>query len=231
MSNIDLDYLPLWRKHADRIERVQLSNEDLGALVRAMMRYQFYGIEPEKMTGTLELWWDILREDLDYARERYETSVKNGKKGGRKKKEPEQTQQNLEQGNTITESNTESITESISNTNTDTDSSASAKAEVSVSRKTYGEFGWVRLTDQEYSQLEREMGRPELHRCITYIDESAQSTGNRNHWLDWYTVLRRCYQKKWHEAARSYSKQEIPKGATGYLGEAELEAIRQVLAT
>lgn len=231
MDNIEMDYFPFWRKYANRLDRVQLSDQDLGTLVRAMMNYHFRGIEPEGMSGMMELWWDILREDLDYARERYETSVRNGKKGGRKKKEPDTTQQNPEEGNTITESNTESNTESISNTDTDTNSAASAAAEVSVCKKTYGEFGWIRLSDQEYADLQREMGDEQLRQCIAYIDESAQSTGNRNHWLDWRTVLRRCYQKRWHEASRRNEKQSIPYGASGELGEAELEAIRQVLAT
>lgn len=231
MDNIEMDYFPFWRKYANRLDRVQLSDQDLGTLVRAMMNYHFRGIEPEGMSGMMELWWDILREDLDYARERYETSVRNGKKGGRKKKEPDATQHNLEEGNTITESNTESNTESISNTDTDSNSPASAEAEVSVCKKTYGEFGWIRLSDQEYAALQSEMGDEQLRQCITYIDESAQSTGNRNHWLDWCTVLRRCYQKHWHEASRTKRKDPIPYGASGELGEAELEAIRQVLAT
>lgn len=232
MNEIEVDYFPVWKKYRTLFRKAKLTKLDLGELFIAMMDYQFEGIKPPEFEGALLGIWVVVQADLDYARKRYETSVLNGRKGGRKPNvQPAKTHQNPEQGNTITESISESITESISITNTDTNTGSSALPDVSFSKKTYGEFGWVRLTDQEYSQLEREMGLHELQSCITYIDESAQSTGNRNQWLDWYTVLRRCYQKKWHEDSRRYRKDEIPKGASGHLGKAELEAIAQVLAT
>ena len=223
MMNPEIDYLPIWRKYRDLFNKCRLTKEQRGELLDAMMDYQFEGIEPLEFEGVLLGVWSVIQQDLDFARKRYETSVENGRKGGRKKKQPAQTQKNLEQGNTITESI------SISESNTDTE--VPDPGEVSVCKKTYGEYGWIRLTDGEYSRLEQEMGWEQLQRCIAYIDESAQSTGNRNHWLDWYAVLRRCYKRRWHEDTRTNGKQEIPKGASGYLGEAELEAIRQVLAT
>lgn len=228
MDKIDVDYLPVWRRYLDQIECADLTDTDLGTLFRAMMKYQFEGVEPEGLNNVLRVFWAFVRGDLDHARERYETSVRNGKKGGRKKK-PDATQQNQTEGKSITES--ESKSESRSESITKTDHGASAKAEVSVSRNTYGEFGWIRLSDREYADLEKEMGAEQLQRCITYIDESAQSTGNRNHWMDWRTVLRRCYHNQWHETSSGCRKEEIPKGASGHLGEAELEAIQRVLST
>ena len=227
MKELEIDYLPVWRKYRDLFMKCRLTKEQKGDLLDAMMDYQFEGIEPPEFDGVLLGVWSVIQQDLDFARKRYETSVENGRKGGRKKKKPAETQNNLEEGNTISES----ITESISNSKSNTDIEEPASADVSVCKKTYGEYGWIRLTDQEYSLLEQEMGREQLQRCIAYIDESAESTGNRNHWLNWYTVLRRCYQKRWHEASHTHVKQEIPKGASGHLGEAELEAIRWVLST
>lgn len=232
MEEIKVDYFPVWRRYRELFKRAQLTKLQYGDLFCAMIDYQFEGIEPAEFDVVLQVIWAVIQQDLDYARKRYETSVTNGRKGGRKKKkQPEETQKDLHEGKTITESITESesitITESISNTQKE--SSASAEAEVSVSKNTYGEFGWVQLSDEEYTDLTQEMGVEQLRRCITYIDQSAQSTGNRNHWVDWHTVLRRCYQNRWHEASRSHAKQEIPKGASGYLGEAELEAIARVL--
>ena len=49
-----------------------------------------------------------------------------------------------------------------------------------VTRHKYGEYGWVRLTDEEYNRLLNELGDIELARCIQYVDESAQSNGNKN---------------------------------------------------
>lgn len=234
MKEVEVDYFPVWRRYPDLIRRGKLTKLQIADLFIAMMDYQFEGIEPEELDDGLWVLWAVIQQDLDFARKRYETSVLNGKKGGRKKKQqPEETQNNLQEGKTITESISDSkpITKSISISNTDTEQMVSAKADLSVCKRTYGEFGWIRLSDSEYCDLVQEMGADELIRCINYIDESAQSTGNRNNWLNWHMVLRRCYRNRWHETSRSHNRTDIPNGARGELGAAELEAIAQVLAT
>lgn len=65
------------------------------------------------------------------------------------------------------------------------------------SRKVYGQYGWVKLTEDEYSRLLNDLGEAETKRCITYIDESAQATGNKNKWRDWNLVVRRCSKQRW----------------------------------
>lgn len=232
MDNIEVEYFPFWRRYQEKIESANFSNEDLGMLTRAMINYQFRGEEPQELTVPVQIFWFFVRSDLDHARERYETAVINGRKGGRKKKaKPTETENNQTEGISISIS--ESISESLSESISDKETGACAsvpEADLCLSKKIYGEYGWVRLSDQEYQQLLELMGCDELQQCIAYIDESAQSTGNRNHWLDWYAVLRRCYQKRWHQPS-AYGRQEIPKGASGRLGQAELEAIQRVLAT
>lgn len=64
-------------------------------------------------------------------------------------------------------------------------------------RKKHGQYGWVQLTDEEYSRLLNDLGETEVKRCITYIDESAQATGNKNKWRDWNLVVRRCHRDGW----------------------------------
>ena len=66
-----------------------------------------------------------------------------------------------------------------------------------VTRHKYGEYGWVRLSDEEYDRLLNELGEAELTRCITYVDESAQSNGNKNKWKDWNLVIRKCSRNRW----------------------------------
>lgn len=61
----------------------------------------------------------------------------------------------------------------------------------------YGIYGWVKLTDVQYEKLESDLGIEELKRCIEYIDEAAQSTGNKNKWKDWNLVIRRCAKNGW----------------------------------
>ena len=99
-----------------------------------------------------------------------------------------------------------------------------------LARKSYGQFGWVKLTDEDYNRLLNDLGQAEVKRCIAYVDESAQATGNKNKWRDWNLVIRKCNRDKWGAVTQScYGKKEIPKGASGELGEAELEAIQRVL--
>ena len=60
-----------------------------------------------------------------------------------------------------------------------------------------GQYGWVKLTDEEYSRLLKDLGQAEAERCITYVDESAQQTGNKNKWRDWNLVVRKCHREGW----------------------------------
>jgi len=96
-------------------------------------------------------------------------------------------------------------------------SRSSVKSDV---KKSYGGYGWIELTNTEYSELLRELGEAELVRCISYIDESAQSTGNRNHWQDWALILRRCSRERWGVSRGGYSRQsgdyEQPESSRDY---------------
>ena len=60
-----------------------------------------------------------------------------------------------------------------------------------------GRYGWVKLSDEEYNRLLNDLGEAEVKRCIAYVDESAQSTGNKNKWRDWNLVIRRCHRDGW----------------------------------
>jgi len=79
-------------------------------------------------------------------------------------------------------------------------------------------YGWIRLTDGEYQHLLEDLGETELRRCIDYVDESAQSTGNKNKWTDWNLVLRRCHRDRW---GLSKTRQIAAPTAAGYDDEDE----------
>lgn len=64
-------------------------------------------------------------------------------------------------------------------------------------RQKYGSYGWVRLTEEEYTRLVADLGEAEALRCINYVDESAQSSGNKNRWKDWNLVVRKCHRDGW----------------------------------
>lgn len=68
-------------------------------------------------------------------------------------------------------------------------------------RRGYGEYGWVKLSDSEYGKLCAALGEQEVSRCIRYIDESAQSSQNKNRWKDWGLVVKRCSREGWGKRA------------------------------
>lgn len=74
-------------------------------------------------------------------------------------------------------------------------------------RHKYGEYGWVKLTDDEYNRLLNDLGEKETARCIRYVDESAQGNGNKNKWKDWNLVVRRCNRDGWGKT-QTHPKQE-----------------------
>jgi hypothetical protein len=79
-----------------------------------------------------------------------------------------------------------------------------------VARK-YGEYGWVQLTDDQYKKLVDDIGEDNAKRCIAYVDESAQGTGNKNKWKDWNLVVRKCHREGW--GIRQWNQNRV--GANG----------------
>ena len=90
----------------------------------------------------------------------------------------------------------------------------SSKPKSEIKHK-YGEYGWVQLSDEQYGSLLRDLGQAELDRCISYIDESAQSSGNKNRWKDWNLVIRRCHREGWGLRRQSYGQAQAPKQQAG----------------
>ena len=73
----------------------------------------------------------------------------------------------------------------------------SSKGADAPTKTAFGEYGWIKLTDAQHNKFIADFGESEFNRCVTHIDESAQSTGNKNKWKDWNLVLRRCQRDKW----------------------------------
>lgn len=78
-------------------------------------------------------------------------------------------------------------------------------------KKVRGKYGWVKLSDAEMERLEYDLGARERDRCITYVDESAQATGNKNKWKDWNLVVRRCSKYGWGFSSGQVRTSETPK--------------------
>ena len=88
-------------------------------------------------------------------------------------------------------------------TETNTETNTKPKSPSGSKAHARGEYGWVKLTDDQYEKLEEDLGQEELQRCIRYIDESAQSTSNKNKWKDWNLVIRKCSRDGWGKEQKS----------------------------
>ena len=93
-----------------------------------------------------------------------------------------------------------------------------------VHRKSYGEHGRVKLSQEEYDRLVRDYGQAEAERCIAYVDELAQSTNNRPGWKDWNLVVRRCHRDGWGSKGGNAGKNSQDSGNPFFAIAARLEA-------
>lgn len=169
----------------------ELPDEQRLMMYDAILDYAFQGgKEPDNLPPILNGYFVLLRPNIDNSIKRYSASVENGKKGGRLPKEkpngnPTETQEKPN-GNLEKEYEKETEKEKGRNLNP-----------TLPVRHEHGQFGWVKLSDEEFSRLSTELGESELERCIAYVDESAQSSGNKNRWRDWNLVIRRCHRDGW----------------------------------
>ena len=195
----------------------RLTLEEKGQLFEAILDYGEYGAIPE-VDGAVGVAWDFIQQRLDRDTGRYDekveqtkyaVAVREAKKKGIQlppfeKWRPlsdEERERLLSDDNerypnstTISTSNSTSISNSTENKESVADK---PPAHAKQARKSYGEFGWVKLTDDEYNRLLNDLGEAEVKRCIAYVDESAQATGNKNKWRDWNLVVRKCHKQGW----------------------------------
>lgn len=84
---------------------------------------------------------------------------------------------------------------------------------LSPTKKAYGEYGWVKLTDKVYCSLVSELGQNEVDRCIAYVDECAELTQNKNKWKNWAIVIRRCSRAGWGKTQGQQNRQKLKTDA------------------
>lgn len=85
---------------------------------------------------------------------------------------------------------------SLSNSNTNTNIyNNKEENQVKEERHKHGEYGWVKLTDDQYNRLKSEFAN--IDKVIDRIDEYVQSNGNKNKYKDWNLVIRKAIREKW----------------------------------
>ena len=82
---------------------------------------------------------------------------------------------------------------SLSNTNTNIYNKE--ENQVKEERHKHGEYGWIKLTDDQYNRLKSEYSN--IDKIIDRIDEYVQSNGNKNKYKDWNLVIRKAIREKW----------------------------------
>lgn len=205
-----------------------LSSADAGTLLLAAMHYAQDGREPAFENGTLSFAWAFIKSSVDKDGGNYEKKQLRGRwlTYCRQCKQDDTEPLDFEtwRQRVVTEpfrtdtklypsTSTATATSTSTATSTATNKNIEADKPPTPARRKYGQYGWVKLTEDEYNRLLSDLGQAELDRCIQYIDESAQGNGNKNKWRDWNLVLRRCAREKW---GGQLTEQDIPSKPRRY---------------
>ena len=186
----------------------KLSHAQFGELIRALMSYRWRGEVYSGDDIAIDIAFQFFSNQVDRRDAAKASKVKAAKERWEKKTNAEGMQDNAElctamqtnakgmQNNTPILSNP-SPTPSPSPILSIESKADKPPAPPKPVRKSYGKYGWVKLTDDEFSRLLNDFGEVEVKRCIAYVDESAQSTGNKNKWRDWNLVIRKCHREGW----------------------------------
>lgn len=196
--------------HHEYLEEMSiLTDAEFGRMCRALLQYSKTG-EMEEQGGNERFVLPRVYAAEDRAQESYDKRKASGSKGGEAKSS--KMKQCLAKSSNEKQSlatpgickqngqyNTNSNTNTDSNTNSETNLSpeGESKGDRKAVPRAHGEYGWVKLTDAQYAKLTEDLGTEETARCIAHVDQSAQSTGNKNHWRDWNLVVRRCSREGW----------------------------------
>ena len=193
----------------------EMSKKDKADVICAICAYALDGEEP-KLTGNQKAIFSLIRPTLDTsAKKAQNASKRNESREQNENKTKTKAKQNAHEGEKEKEKEIEIEKEKEKEKEKEYEGEheyapppegpplpAPEKSKPQARAK-YGAYGWVRLTLEEYARLLDELGKAELERCIRYVDESAQKSGNKNRWKDWNLVIRNCHLEGW--GLRSYS--------------------------
>ena len=207
-------------------------------------RYALAQEEPnlDCVSDSVAIAFELLRPVLDKAKERAES----GKRGGSKGKGNSESQE-------ATPNETESKTEANGKLPTrEKEIEKEKEVEIEIENDSvYGASAPMHAPEQqgdESCQKQKRFCRPDVQQVAAYCRERGNQV-DAQRFVDYYTAngwrVGKNPMKDWKAAVRTWEKQEggssapaaprwgkpeIPKGASGQLGDAEIDAIRRVLA-
>lgn len=164
----------------------------------AICSYALYGQEPnlDSFSDFSAIAFELIKPNLDSSRKKAE----NGKAGGSKKQNKSKKEANKKQEQIESENEKENENENEKENKIEIEKECeynNTPIIEKVEKIKFGEYGWVKLKPEDYNRLISDYGESEVKRAIRYIDESSQSSGNKNKWKDWNLVVRRCIREGW----------------------------------
>jgi len=135
--------------HEYRYILADLTNEEIGILFRSLLDYEIDKIEPN-FTGILKMAFRLIKCNLDRDSDKYdkrcETSVQNGKLGGRPRKSNEKPNENLKKPK---KADNETDNEKENDNDTDADSVNRTSADLSVADESETNADLFTFNDEE----------------------------------------------------------------------------------
>lgn len=193
-----------YESFAKAIGRIR-NKEDRADAYDAICNYALAGVEPdpESVSDIVMIVFELVRPTMDSSKKKAEDQRRR-RAGEKEATEPAEAAEPEKKAEEPQKAQAER-----SEPEADMPPAAAQPSPASEKtvRKKYGKYRWVKLSEQELEALRRDLGDDEVKRCITYIDESAQASGNKNRWKDWNLVIRRCSREGWgirgYNAARA----------------------------
>ena len=173
----------------------RMSDAQFGAFMRAVFGYRFTGAVYEGDDLAVDIAFRTVQSQIDRYIEVCKTNQDNAsnKNNGEGAAELSGMQGNPAKPNE--EKGNAPHTHTHSHNHNPIDNEADKPP--APAKKPFSQYGWVKLTQEEYNRLVVDLGETEAKRCIDYVDEAAQSTGNKNTWKDWNIVVRQCSRNGW----------------------------------
>lgn len=194
-EKITIPYIKIFNDELEALE--PFSDEEVGRLFRGMLRYM-NGLDPV-LQGNERYAWGVVKSQLVAQQKAYLKKVKSAAEAreARNKSDSEQSS-NQSEVSMKTNSNQSEVSMKSEQEKTRDEKTRDEKTKKEKEpKKSYGVFGWVRLSESDYNRLIEEFGPEETERSIKYIDELAESTGNARKWKNWRLVVSRSCRDGW----------------------------------
>jgi len=197
----------------------------------AICKYALFNDAPDvdKMSDAAAIAFMLIKPNLDASRRK----AKSGKSGGKSKQSGSKAEANDKQEQPASEKEKEKEEEIEIENDSVYGASAPTRAPEQQVEPCQKAKRFTAPTVQEVADYCRERGNQvDAQRFVDYYTANGWRVG-KNPMKDWRAAVRTWEKQEGVSptpVAPRWSKPEIPKGASGQLGEAELEAIQRVLA-